>query len=114
MSLYRCKWCGREYEYDKSTARHKFEYCCNKCESEAVKTEREEIKVRVEEAEKESEQKAIGCGVNIIKWAIIIIVILFVVGMCAGNDDGEEQSEETAQCTMEQVIDINALQTPTA
>ena len=90
----RCKWCGREYEFSRSTANNnKSLYCSGKCEAEAQKLEMENRKLRQETGGSGGD----GCSPAMIKWGAIILIVFGLIGMCQGGDEEEEQDKKATQ-----------------
>ena len=98
---YRCNWCGREFDFIKSTAKKRRDmYCSGKCEAEAEKSEIENKKLRQESGGNGSGGD--GCSPAMIKWSAIVIIVLAIIGMCKGGDE-EEKQDEKATLRTEQV-----------
>lgn len=88
--LVRCKWCGREYDSNYSTARNEYDYCSGRCEAEA-KRAKAEAKARGESVDND------GCGwIFGKKWFWIIVIVFVIAAMCSNPDeDGKKKGKKT-------------------
>ena len=84
---HRCKWCGREYYYNESTASNKSDYCSGKCEGEARLAELERKKAEAELGRTSGSSDSSGCGFRTFIICIIgYFIIAFIVYTCGGPD----------------------------
>ena len=115
--IFRCKWCGREYDNRKSTASDYATYCSGKCEAEAkrsqmeaqrakMEAERMEMESRRAKAEMRRAKAAAGNDENLTPWEMFklaligIAIVMIVVGMCTDdNDEKEKKQDKTEQRT---------------
>lgn len=108
MPIYnRCKWCGCEYDPNKSTASDISKYCSGKCEAEAKRSKMEAEKLEMEKRKLRQESGGgnndnLGC-LDIFKLSLIpLAIILIIVGMCSDGDD-EKNEEQKATPKTEQM-----------
>lgn len=85
--LFRCKWCGREYDSSRSTANRGSDYCSGKCEGEARLAELERKKAEAELGRTSGSSDSSGCGFRTFIICIIgYFIIAFIVYTCGGPD----------------------------
>ena len=103
--IFKCKWCGREYDNRKSTASDYATYCSGKCEAEAKRSKMEAEKLELEKRKLRQESGGSGgdgCSSAMIKWGVIVFIIIAIIGMCS-DDDNEKEEEQKATPKTEQV-----------
>ena len=102
-TIWRCQWCGREYDEWKSTASSRSTYCSGRCEMEAkrakMEAERMEMENRRAKAEMRSAKAEAGDDEGLTFWDVFklalwgIAIVMIVVGMCT-DDNGEKEKKQ--------------------
>lgn len=108
MSIYNCKWCGRQYDFINSTAKNKWTYCSGRCEAEAERAEMESRRARQESGG--SGGSGAGCSPAMIKWGAIVFIVLVLIDMCSDDNEEEKQNDKTTPRT-EQVTKTSKRET---
>lgn len=108
MSIYNCKWCGRQYDISKSTANSNWIYCSGRCEAEAKRAEMESRRARQESGG--SGGSGAGCSPAMIKWGAIVFIVLVLIVMCSDDNEEEKQNDKTTPRT-EQVTKTSKRET---
>jgi len=70
-----CRWCGKEYEFTKTSSNEPHMYCSKRCET-AAKNEN-------------SQHSSSGGGSK--KWIWIILIIIIIVGYCSRKKEGKNK-----------------------
>lgn len=94
---WRCKWCGREYDANKSAARNNNYYCSGRCEAEAERAKAETERAKAEARAQSGGSDNDGCGWILgKKWFWIIVVAFIIAAMCSNPDeDGKKKEKKT-------------------
>lgn len=108
MNIYNCKWCGRQYDISKSTAKTNWTYCSGRCEAEAKRAEMESRRARQESGG--SGGSGAGCSPAMIKWGAIVFIVLVLIVMCRDDNEEEKQNDKTTPRT-EQVTKTSKRET---
>ena len=108
MSIYNCKWCGRQYDTVNSTANSRWKYCSGRCEAEAERAEMESRRARQESGG--SGGSGAGCSPAMIKWGAIVFIVLVLIAMCSDDNEEEKQNDKTTPRT-EQVTKTSKRET---
>lgn len=108
MSIYNCKWCGRQYDSHNSTANSHWKYCSGRCEAEAERAEMESRRARQESGG--SGGGGAGCSPAMIKWGAIVFIVLVLIAMCSDDNEEEKQNDKTTPRT-EQVTKTSKRET---
>ena len=98
---YRCKWCGREYDPNKSIAEHPYRYCSGRCQAEAERSKAEMDRLKAEKRAASSSGSDSDSSGNVCLWALGIAVVCggFLMQQC--HDEREAKKKEKAKTEKE-------------
>ena len=88
-----CRWCGRKYDWLKSTASDRGYFCSKRCEVAAHKA-------GAAPSGRSFESRLDSC---LPRCFIILIVLGIIIGMCYNNDENEDKQANKASQRTEQI-----------
>lgn len=93
-----CEWCGRSYDYIKSTSRYPYSFCSKRCEMQY------EMQKRELEGAKATNNSGVGSGSSgtesgCMKYIVILIIILMIIVGIFGDPDEKSDKEKKSAKT---------------
>lgn len=93
-----CEWCGRSYDYMKSTSRYPLSFCSKRCEMQY------EMQKRELERAKATNNSGVGSGSSgtesgCMKYIVILIIILMIIVGIFGDPDEKSDKEKKSAKT---------------
>ena len=98
-----CRWCGRKYDWLKSTASDRGYFCSKRCEVAAYKA-------GAAPSGRSFESYLDSCMPRCL---IILLIVGGIIGMCSDNDENNKKRDKKATQHTEQVSKSNKQETQT-